>query len=85
VSRRAPSLGPVDLALLASLAFVVPLVLLGSSSLRPHNTPELDPRAALLPLYLLFSLARLVAAYGTAVVLALATGYLAARSTAARA
>ena len=82
--RRAPSLGPVDLALIVGLTFVVPLVLLGSSSLRPYDTPELDPRAALLPLYLLFSLTRLFAAYGTAVLLALATGYLAARSAAAR-
>jgi NitT/TauT family transport system permease protein len=84
VWRRAPSLGPVDLALIVGLTFVVPLVLLGSSSLRPYDTPELDPRAALLPLYLLFSLTRLFAAYGTAVLLALATGYLAARSAAAR-
>lgn len=84
MSRRAPSLGPIDLGLLAGLAFAVPIVLLGSSHLRAYDAPELDPRPALLPLYLLLSLARLFAAYGMAVLLALATGYLAARSAAAR-
>lgn len=83
MSRRAP-LGPIDLGLLAGLAFVVPVVLLASSHLRPYDAPELDPRPALLPVYLLLSLARLLAAYVMAVLLALATGYLAARSAAAR-
>ncbi|HLA76019.1 MAG TPA: ABC transporter permease subunit [Vicinamibacteria bacterium] len=84
MSRRASSLGPIDLGLLGSLFFVVPVVLLGSSYLRPYDAPELDPRPALLPLYLLLSLARLGAAYGMALLAALATGYLAARSAAAR-
>lgn len=59
-------------------------LLLGSSHLRPYDAPELDPHPALLPLYLLLSLARLLAAYGMAVVLAVATGHLAARSPFAR-
>src|SRR5687768_14235100 len=59
-------------------------VLLGSSHLRPYDTPEIDPSPALLPIYLLRSLARLGMAYGLAVLLALATGHVAARSRLAR-
>jgi NitT/TauT family transport system permease protein len=59
-------------------------VLLGSSHLRPYDTPAIDPSPALLPIYLLRSLARLGVAYGLAVLLALATGHLAARSRFAR-
>src|SRR6185436_8815576 len=44
----------------------------------------LDPSAALLPIYLLRSLARMTVAYGVAVLLALATGHLAANSPVAR-
>ncbi len=82
--RRTPALDPVDLGLLAVAALLIPAFLLGASSLRPYDAPEIDPRPALLPLYLIFSLARLLSAYAVAVVLALATGYLAARSGAAR-
>src|SRR6185295_17832706 len=49
-----------------------------------YDLPELDPRPALLPLYLLHSLARLGVAYLLAVGLALVTGHLAARSPLAR-
>jgi len=63
---------------------LVIVLLLGSSQLRPYDAPELDPRPALLPLYLLLSLARLLVAYVVAVLLALATGHLAARSPVAR-
>ncbi len=84
MSRRASSLGPIDLGLLGSLLFLIPAVLLGSSHLRAYDAPELNPHPGLLPLYLLLSLARLLAAYGMAVLAALATGYLAARSRAAR-
>jgi NitT/TauT family transport system permease protein len=59
-------------------------VLLGSSHLRPYDTPEIDPRPWLLPIYLLRSLARLATAYALAVLVALATGHLAARSRFAR-
>lgn len=75
---------PVDLGLLAALTALVLAVLLGSAHLRPYDAPELDPRPGLLPVYLLLSLARLVVAYAVAVLLALATGHLAARSAFAR-
>ena len=58
--------------------------LLGSSHLRSYDTPAIDPSPALLPIYLLRSLARLATAYAVAVLLALATGHLAARSRFAR-
>jgi len=84
VNRRPRRSLPVDLSLITVLAVVVVAVLLGSAHLRPYNAPELDPRPALLPLYLLFSLTRLVVAYIVAVLLALGIGHLAARSTLAR-
>jgi NitT/TauT family transport system permease protein len=85
VSRPHPaSRLPVDLGILSVLGGVVVLLLLGQASFRPFDAPELDPRPALLPLYLLRSLARLTAAYVLAVPLALATGHLAARSAFAR-
>jgi NitT/TauT family transport system permease protein len=71
---------PVDLGLVITLVALLAVVLLGSARLGPYNSPELDPRPALLPIYLLRSLARLAVAYAIAVVLALATGHLAARS-----
>jgi NitT/TauT family transport system permease protein len=74
----------VDLGLVAIAAVLVLAVLLGSSHLRPYDTPEIDPRPALLPVYLLLSLARLAVAYALAVLVALATGHLAARSRFAR-
>jgi NitT/TauT family transport system permease protein len=74
----------VDLGLVAAAGVVLLVVLLGSSHLRPYDTPEIDPRPALLPIYLLRSLARLAVAYALAVLLALATGHLAARSRFAR-
>ena len=82
--RRAPRSVPVDLGLVAAVGVVVLALLLGSSHLRPYDTPEIDPRPALLPLYLVRSLARLAMAYGLAVLVALATGHLAARSRFAR-
>jgi NitT/TauT family transport system permease protein len=63
---------------------IVLVALLGSAALRPYDSPELDPRPILLPVYLLRSLARLAVAYVIAVTLALATGHLAARSPFAR-
>jgi NitT/TauT family transport system permease protein len=51
---------------------------------RPSSRTRSDPSPALLPIYLLRSLARLGMAYGLAVLLALATGHLAARSRFAR-
>jgi NitT/TauT family transport system permease protein len=69
---------------MAALAVLVMAVLLGSALLRPFDAPELDPRGWLLPVYLLRSLARLLLAYGCAVLMALATGHLAARSPFAR-
>lgn len=74
----------MDLGLLAGLAGLVVILLLGSSHLRPYNAPELDPSPGLLPVYLLFSLTRLVVAYALAVFLALVTGNLAAQSPFAR-
>jgi NitT/TauT family transport system permease protein len=74
----------VDLGLVAAAGVLLLVVLLGSSHLRPYDTPEIDPRPALLPIYLLRSLARLAVAYGFAVLVALATGHLAARSRFAR-
>jgi NitT/TauT family transport system permease protein len=75
---------PVDLGLLTAAAVVVLAVVFGSTYLRPYDSPELDPRAALLPVYLLRSLARMLVAYVFAVLLALATGHLAATSPTAR-
>jgi len=69
---------------MATAGVLLLALLLGSSHLRPYDTPEIDPRPALLPLYLVRSLARLAMAYGLAVTLALATGHLAARSRFAR-
>lgn len=75
---------PVDLGLVAILGFLLLAGIVGSAHLRPFDAPELDPSPALLPVYLLRSLARLSVAYGFAVLLALATGHLAARSRFAR-
>jgi NitT/TauT family transport system permease protein len=74
----------VDLGLVATAAALLVAVLLGSSHLHSYDTPVIDPRPALLPIYLLRSLARLTVAYFLAVLLALATGHLAARSRFAR-
>ena len=69
---------------MAAAGVLLLVVLLGSAHLRPYDTPEIDPRPALLPIYLLRSLSRLAVAYGLAVLVALATGHLAARSRFAR-
>lgn len=74
----------VDLGLLAIVAFLTVAALLGWSQLQRYDTPTLDPRPALLPVYLLFSLIRLFTAYVVAVLLALAVGQLAASSRFAR-
>jgi NitT/TauT family transport system permease protein len=74
----------VDLGLVAAAGVLLLVVLLGSSHLRPYDTPEIDPRPLLLPIYLLRSLSRLAVAYGLAVLVALAVGHLAARSRFAR-
>jgi len=86
VSRRAfaHSYSPVDLGLVSILAAVALAMVLAQSQLQPYNTPALDPRPALLPVYLLLSLGRLFAAYVVAVLLALAVGQLAASSRLAR-
>jgi NitT/TauT family transport system permease protein len=75
---------PVDLGLLTILVLVVLAVVIGSAFVRPYDSPDLDPSAALLPVYLLRSLARMTVAYGMAVLLALATGHVAAASPVAR-
>jgi NitT/TauT family transport system permease protein len=59
-------------------------LLFGTAELRPYNAPALDPRPALLPVYLLLSLTRLAIAYVVALLLALGVGHLAARSALAR-
>lgn len=82
-SRPAASL-PVDVGLIAFIAAIVVVALLGLSAVRPYDAPELDPRPVLLPVYLLLSLARLAVAFVIAVTLALGTGHLAARSPFAR-
>jgi len=79
-----PASYSVDFGLIFILGTVALTVLLGSSFLRPYDSPELDPRPALLPLYLFYSLVRLATAYLLAVGLALVTGHLAARSAFAR-
>lgn len=83
MKRRATSV-TVDVGLVAAAAAILALALLGSSKLRPYNAPQLDPSPALLPVYLLFSLARMLLAYAVSVPLALAVGNLAARSPVAR-
>lgn len=83
-NRRLSRAVPIDLGLVATLALVVVVVLLGRAWLRPYDAPELDPRPALLPIYLLHSLARLTIAYFVAVAVALGVGHLAARSPFAR-
>jgi NitT/TauT family transport system permease protein len=75
---------PVDLVLVAAMAAIVVGALVGRAGLHPYNVPELDLRPALLPLYLLFSLARLSVTLVISVLLALPTGYLAYRSPLAR-
>jgi len=84
LASRRPASYSVDLGLIFLIGAVVVGLHLGRSSLRPYDAPELDPRPALLPLYLLYSLARLAVAYLLAVGLALVTGQLAARSPFAR-
>jgi len=81
---RTPASYSVDLGLIVLVVLVVVGLHLGGSYLHPYDSPELDPRPALLPLYLLRSLARLSVAYLLAVGLALVTGHLAARSPLAR-
>jgi NitT/TauT family transport system permease protein len=84
MEHRPKSSLPVDLGLAALGGLAVLLVVVGSSHLQPYDSPELDPSPALLPVYTLRSLARLTMAYLAAVLLALATGHLAARSSLAR-
>ena len=84
MTRKRQASLPVDLGLVALLGAIALLAIVGSAQLRPFDAPELDPSPALLPVYLLRSLARLTIAYGCAVLLALATGHLAARSRFAR-
>src|SRR5262245_15803333 len=75
---------PVDLGLAGMAGLLLLFAFVGSAHLRPYDAPELDPSPWLLPVYVLRSLARLAVAYGLAVLLALATGHLAARSGFAR-
>jgi NitT/TauT family transport system permease protein len=81
---RTPASYSVDLGLILLVGAAAVGLTLGGSLLRPYDAPELDPRPALLPLYLLHSLARLGVAYLVAAGLALVTGHLAARSPLAR-
>ena len=83
-ARRLVLAQPIDLALLTAFILLGIVAALATSILHPYDTPEVDPRPILLPLYLFRSLARLLLAYGAAVLLALATGHLAARSRFAR-
>ena len=71
--RGAAASLPVDAGLVLVVTGVVLVVLLGGAALRPYDAPDLDPRPALLPVYLLRSLARLAVAYVLAVTLALAS------------
>jgi NitT/TauT family transport system permease protein len=84
VQRGARESLPVDLGVLALAGLVATTLLFGTAELRPYNTPDLDPRPALLPIYLLLSLTRLGVAYFAALVLALGIGHLAARFNLAR-
>jgi NitT/TauT family transport system permease protein len=84
LASRTPASYSVDLGLILLVGAAVVGLTLGGSSLRQYDLPELDPRPALLPLYLLHSLARLGVAYLLAVGMALVTGHLAARSPLAR-
>ena len=84
VSRRSTRSLPVDLGVVGVTGLVAVTLLLGTAELRPYNAPELDPRPALLPVYLLLSLTRLAIAYVVALLLALGVGHLAARSALAR-
>ncbi len=83
-SARLLRVAPVDFGLLALVGLIVVGALLGRAGLRPYDSPELDPRPALLPLYVLHSLARLTLAYLVAAAVALGVGSLAARSPFAR-
>jgi NitT/TauT family transport system permease protein len=84
MQRRARESLPVDFGVVAAAGLVAIALLFGTAELRPYNTPDLDPRPALLPIYLLLSLTRLALAYVVALVLALGVGHLAARSVLAR-
>jgi NitT/TauT family transport system permease protein len=84
MQRRARESLPVDLGVVALAGLVAIALLFGTAELRPYNTPDLDPRPALLPIYLLLSLTRLAVAYFAALLLALGIGHLAARSGMAR-
>ncbi len=83
-TTRLGRVAPIDFGLLGLVALAVVVVLLGRAGLRPYDAPELDPRPALLPIYLLHSLARLSLAYAAALLAALGVGYLAASSRLAR-
>lgn len=83
-ARRARPSTPIDIGLVVITVALLAAMLLGTSHVRPYNAPQLDPRPALLPIYLLLSLIRLAVAYLVAVVLALGVGHLAARSPFAR-
>jgi NitT/TauT family transport system permease protein len=84
MQRRARESLPVDFGVVAIAGLVAIALLFGTAELRPYNTPDLDPRPALLPIYLLLSLTRLALAYVVALLLALGVGHLAARSALAR-
>ena len=84
MNARAPSSYSVDLGLLLLLAVLVAALIFAGSSLRPYDSPELDPRPELLPVYLLLSLTRLGVTLALSVLLAIPTGYLAAKSAFAR-
>ena len=83
-SYQIPKSLPIDVGLLVAVGFLASFLLLGTSSLRPYNAAGLDTSPALLPLYLMLSLARLGLAYAVALLLALAVGNWAARSAFAR-
>ncbi len=80
-ARRA---SPLDLLALLVFGLLVLVVFLDMPHVFPGPATRLDLSARLLPLYGLFSLLRMVAAYAVSLAFALVTGYFAATSPLAR-
>jgi NitT/TauT family transport system permease protein len=80
-ARRA---SPLDLLFLLLVGLLVLVLFLDAPHVLPRSEQQLDTSPSLVPLYALFSLLRMVAAYGVSVGFALVTGYWAAASAAGR-
>src|SRR5512135_3359935 len=80
-TRRA---SPLDLLALLVFGLLVLVVFLDIPHVFPGPASRLDLSPRLLPLYALFSLLRMVAAYAVSLAFALVTGYFAATSPLAR-